>query len=174
MDSANAFPEPPRDTGFDPSRNASETRRAYRAARGGIAMIVQQFMTPDPVVVHPETTLPEAADLMKRGRFRRMPVVRADGELLGIVTDRDIKQAMPSDATSLSIWEINYLIPKIKIAEIMTAPVHTVLESAPLEHAARMMLDNKIGGMPVMNGDRVVGMLTATDILRAFVQGRPD
>lgn len=133
-------------------------------------MTVQQFMTANPVSVHPETPLPEAAELMKRGRFRRLPVLRDDGELLGIVTDRDIKQAMPSEATSLSIWEINYLIPKIKVFEIMTQPVVTVLTSAPLQYAARLMLERKIGGMPVMDGSRVVGMLTATDILRAFVQ----
>jgi acetoin utilization protein AcuB len=137
-------------------------------------MLVQHFMTANPVCVHPETPLPEAADLMKRGHFRRLPVLRDDGELLGIVTDRDIKGAMPSDATSLSIWEINYLIPKIKVSEIMTRPVHTVLETTPLEYAARLMLEHKIGGMPVLHGDRVVGMLTATDVLRAFVQGEPD
>jgi acetoin utilization protein AcuB len=133
-------------------------------------VIVQQFMTANPVCAHPETPLPEAAAWMKRGHFRRLPVLRADGELLGIVTDRDIKKAMPSDATSLSIWEINALIPKIRVSEIMTRPVLTVLESAPLEYAARLMLEHKIGGMPVMNGARIVGMLTATDILRAFVQ----
>jgi acetoin utilization protein AcuB len=133
-------------------------------------MIVREFMTESPVAVRPDTPLPEAAALMKRGHFRRLPVVREDGQLLGIVTDRDIKHAMPSDATSLSIWEIHALIPNISIAEIMTRPVHTVLETAPLAYAAQSMLDHKIGGMPVMRGDRVVGMLTATDVLRAFLQ----
>jgi acetoin utilization protein AcuB len=135
-------------------------------------MTVHDLMTPKPVCAHPETPLPEAAELMKRGHFRRLPVLRADGELLGIITDRDIKEAMPSAATSLSVWEINYLIPKIHVAEVMTAPVRTVLESAPLEYAARLMLEHKIGGLPVMHGDRVVGMLTETDILRAFVEGQ--
>jgi acetoin utilization protein AcuB len=133
-------------------------------------MTVHQFMTLSPIHVRPETPLNEAADLMKRGGFRRLPVLRNDGELLGIVTDRDIKTAMPSDATSLSVWEIHFLIPKIKVSEIMSSPVQTVLESAPLEYAAELMLKHKIGGMPVMKGDRMIGMLTATDILRAFVR----
>jgi acetoin utilization protein AcuB len=132
-------------------------------------MTVREFMTPTPITVHPNTTLPAAAELMKRGGFRRMPVVDDKGQVVGIVTDRDVKQAMPSDATSLSIWEINYLVAKIKVGEIMSHPVHFVLEDATLEYAAEMMLNHKVGGLPVMYGDQLRGVITATDIMRAFV-----
>ena len=134
-------------------------------------MTVREFMTANPVIVPPDTTLPAIAELMKRGGFRRVPVVK-DGHVLGIVTDRDVKQAMPSDATSLSIWEINYLIAKITASEIMSHPVYSVLEDANLEYAAEQMLNHKIGGMPVMFGDQLRGVITATDLLRAFVGHR--
>jgi acetoin utilization protein AcuB len=82
-------------------------------------MLVKDFMTPNPEVVTPEITVPEAAQIMKKGGFRRLPVVKED-RVVGIVTDRDLKEAMPSDANSLSIWELNYLISKLTVGEIMT------------------------------------------------------
>ena len=134
-------------------------------------MTVRDFMTPNPVTVPPDATLPAAAELKKRGGFRRLPVVK-DGHVLGIITDRDVKQAMPSDATSLSIWEINYLVAKIKVSEIMSHPVYSVPEDSSLEYAAEGLLNHKIGGMPVMFGDQLRGVLTTTDVLRAFVGHR--
>ncbi len=135
-------------------------------------MQVREFMTTNPVTVHPDTTLPAANEMMKKGGFRRLPVVDNHRQVLGIITDRDVKQAMPSDATSLSIWEINYLVAKIKVSEIMSHPVHVVLEDSTLEYAAEQMLKYNIGGMPVMNGDQLRGVITTTDVLRAFVGHR--
>lgn len=134
-------------------------------------MTVRECMTPNPITIPPDATLPAAAEIMKRGGFRRLPVVK-DGHVVGIITDRDVKQAMPSDATSLSIWEINYLVAKIKVSEIMSHPVYSLLEDANLEYAAEQLLHYKIGGMPVMYGDQLRGVITATDILRAFVGHR--
>jgi acetoin utilization protein AcuB len=135
-------------------------------------MRVREFMTTNPVTVHPDTTLPATAELMKKGGFRRLPVVNHNNQVIGIVTDRDVKQAMPSDATSLSIWEINYLVTKIKVSEIMSHPVQFVLEDATLEYAAEQMLKYNIGGLPVMHGDQLKGVITTTDVLRAFVGHR--
>jgi acetoin utilization protein AcuB len=135
-------------------------------------MRVREFMTTNPITVHPDATLPTANELMKHGGFRRLPVVDQKGQVIGIITDRDVKQAMPSDATSLSIWEINYLVAKIKMSEIMSHPVHFVLEDATLEYAAEMMLNHKVGGLPVMHGDQLKGVITTTDVLRAFVGHR--
>lgn len=135
-------------------------------------MQVREFMTNNPITVHPDTTLPDAAQLMKNGGFRRLLVVDNNHKVLGIITDRDLKQAMPSDATSLSIWEINYLVAKIKVSEIMSHPVHVVLEDATLEYAAEQMLKHNIGGLPVMHGDQLKGVVTTTDVLRAFVGHR--
>jgi acetoin utilization protein AcuB len=130
---------------------------------------VKNWMTPDPVTITPETTLPEAMSLMKSGGFRRLPVIKG-GDLVGIVTDRDLREAMPSDATSLSIWEINFLLARLQVKEIMSKTVLTVPEDAWLERAAQLMLEHKIGGMPVVRGTQLVGIITVTDVLEAFIE----
>jgi acetoin utilization protein AcuB len=126
-------------------------------------------MTPNPEVVTPEITVPEAAQIMKKGGFRRLPVVKED-RVVGIVTDRDLKEAMPSDANSLSIWELNYLISKLTVGEIMTRDPITVSDTLPLQAAAKLMLEHKVGGLPVEREGRLVGIITVTDVLRAFLQ----
>jgi acetoin utilization protein AcuB len=132
-------------------------------------MKIKNLMTQHVVSVDPKLPIPEAQKRMKEGGFRRLPVLE-NGELVGIVTDRDIREAMPSDATSLSIWEINYLIPKILVKEIMTKNPVTVDQDASVERAARLMLEHKIGGLPVMSGGTLVGMITVTDVLWAFLE----
>ena len=133
-------------------------------------MLVREWMTPNPVTVNPTDTLPEAVQLMKSGGFRRLPVMEG-GKLVGIVTDRDCKEAMPSDATSLSIWEINYLLAKLRIGEIMSKSLVVVQDFMPLKSAAELLLKHQIGGLPVVDdGGKLVGILTATDVLKAYLQ----
>lgn len=131
-------------------------------------LTVAQWMTPNPRTISPETPVLEASKLMRDGGFRRLPVVE-NGQLMGIVTDRDLKEAMPSDATTLSVWELNYLIAKLKVREVMSRPVLTIEATAPLEEAARKLLEHKVGGLVVVDGDQVKGILTITDVLKAFV-----
>ena len=95
--------------------------------------------------------------------------MRLQGKV-GIVTDRDVREAMPSDATSLSIWEINYLITRITVKEIMTKAPVTISEDSSVEQAARLMLEYKIGGLPVMSGTNVVGIISVTDVLWLFLE----
>ncbi len=130
---------------------------------------IRAWMTPKPVTIDPEMSVPDAAALMKKGGFHRLIVTR-NQDLVGIVTDRDLRQAMPSDATSLSVWEINFLIAQLKVKEIMTTNVVTINDDAPLQKAAEVMPERRIGGLPVMNGHEIVGILTTTDVLRAFVE----
>jgi acetoin utilization protein AcuB len=132
-------------------------------------MKIKELMTQHVISVNPTLPIPGAQKRMKEGGFRRLPVLE-NGELIGIVTDRDIREAMPSDATSLSIWEINYLIPKILVNEIMTKNPITISQDASVERAARLMLEHKIGGLPVLSGGTLVGMITITDVLWAFVK----
>jgi acetoin utilization protein AcuB len=132
-------------------------------------MKIKDLMTQHVISVGPKLPIPEAQKRMKEGGFRRLPVLQ-DDELIGIVTDRDIREAMPSDATSLSIWEIHYLIPKILVKEIMTKNPVTVSQDSSVESAARLMLEHKIGGLPVMLGGKLVGMITVTDVLWAFLE----
>jgi acetoin utilization protein AcuB len=129
---------------------------------------VKEIMTTHPITISEDEALPDAALLMKKHGFRRLPVMRGE-RLVGIITDRDVKEAMPSQATSLSIWEINYLLSKLKVKEVMSKPVLTVLEDASLEYVAKLLIKNKIGGVPVLWGDELRGIVTVTDLLRAFL-----
>ncbi|RTH40455.1 CBS and ACT domain-containing protein [Thermus scotoductus] len=132
-------------------------------------MLVRDWMTKDPLTVAPDTPVLEAINLLKNKGFRRLPVVK-DGKLVGLVTDKDLKDAMPSKATTLSVWEMNYLLSKLTVQEVMAKPVITVEADAPLEKAALLMEERKIGGLPVMEGEKLVGIITVTDVLRAFIE----
>jgi len=133
-------------------------------------MLVRDRMTPNPVTVTPETTFPEAFRLMREHRFRRLPVVDKKGRLVGIVVEKDMLHASPSAATSLSVFEINYLLSKLKVEEVMTSPVITVEGDLPVEEAARVMVEHKIGSLPVMDDGKLVGIITETDIFKLFVE----
>lgn len=132
-------------------------------------MLVRERMTHPVIHVAPEMPIHEALNLMKSENIRRLPVVK-DGKMVGIVTEQDLLNASPSQATSLSVWELNYLLSKITVGKTMTKDVITVGEDTPIEEAARIMADNKIGGMPVMRADRMVGMITETDLFRIFLE----
>ncbi|GAB4522437.1 MAG: CBS and ACT domain-containing protein [Anaerolineales bacterium] len=132
-------------------------------------MLVGERMTKPVITISPAIPIAEALDLMKREHIRRTPVVQ-DGTLVGIVSDKDLLNASPSPATSLSVWELNYLLSKVKVADVMTRDVITVTEDTPIEQAARIMADNKIGGLPVMRGKEVVGIITETDLFKIFLE----
>lgn len=132
--------------------------------------MVRDWMIPDPITVGPETTLPQAHRLMMEHSIRRLPVVK-DGRLVGMVTLGDLRGAEPSGATSLSIWEVNYLLSQLHVEEIMTPRPYTVSEDATLGEAAQMMLAHKISGLPVVDeGGDIVGIITESDIFRMVVQ----
>lgn len=133
-------------------------------------MLVGRRMTPNPKTVTPETSLAEASNRMKSEKVRRYPVVTPQGRLVGIVSKDDLLHASPSGISSLSIWEMTYLLSKVKVQDVMTRKVITVAEDTPLEEAARIMLENKIGGLPVMRGEALVGIITESDIFRAFTE----
>ena len=132
-------------------------------------MLVGERMTHPIIYISPDTPINEALNLMKKEHIRRLPVIH-NGKLVGIVSDVDLLNASPSPVTSLSIWEINYLLSKITVKEVMTKDVITVTEDTPLEEAARLMADKKIGGVPVMHGDKVVGIITETDLFKIFLE----
>lgn len=131
--------------------------------------LVRDWMTPNPIVVDPKTTLPEAHKLLKEKRIRRLPVADR-GHLVGIVTLGDVREAEPSDATTLSIFELHYLLAKLTIGEIMTREPITIKPDATIREAAKIMLQHKIGGLPVMEDGKVVGIITESDIFRVLVQ----
>ncbi len=132
-------------------------------------MLVRDWMTADPQTVTAATPVMEAMQRLRDGGYRRLPVVR-DGKLVGIVTDRDLKEATPSKATSLSVYELNYLLSKLTIKEVMTAPVMTIGPDDAIEEAALVMETHRVSGLPVVDHGKLVGILTITDLLRAFVR----
>ena len=133
-------------------------------------MLVKERMSHPVVTIHPELPIMEALNLMKKEHIRRFPVVDKRGRLVGIVSEQDLLQAAPSSATSLSVWEVNYLIGKIIVKRVMTKDVITITEDTPLEEAARIMVDNKIGGIPVIRKRQVVGLITETDLFKIFLE----
>jgi acetoin utilization protein AcuB len=133
-------------------------------------MLVKDRMTPNPVTVTPETSVSEALNVMRQNKVRRMPVVDKRGRLVGIVAEKDLLYASPSPATSLNVYEIGYLLSKLKVKEIMAKEVVTATEDMPLEDAARIMVDNTVGGLPVVRGDVVVGIITETDIFKVLME----
>jgi len=132
-------------------------------------MLVGERMSHPVITVSPDVPVVDALNLMKREKIRRTPVIK-DGKMIGIVSNEDLLNASPSPATSLSVWEMNYLLSKITVREVMTRKVMTVTENTPIEEAARVMVDNKIGGLPVMRNDRVVGIITETDLFKIFLE----
>lgn len=133
-------------------------------------MLVGERMTRNLLTITPNTTVTETLDFMRREKVRRLPVVDKKGALVGIVSEKDLLYASPSPATSLSVWEIHHLLSKLKVNEVMTKEVITVTEDVPLENAARIMADHKIGGLPVMRDDTVVGIITETDLFKIFIE----
>jgi len=120
-----------------------------------------------PVTVAPQTTVTEARTLMQQQRIRHLPVLEHE-RLVGIITDRDIRLVLPSPATSLSTWELHYLLATLTVSEVMTRFVVAVTPVCPLTDAVDLMLRHKIGALPVLEHRQLIGILTRTDILRAF------
>jgi acetoin utilization protein AcuB len=133
-------------------------------------MLVKDRMTPNPITIHTETTFPEAFRIMREERIRHLPVLDKKSRLTGIVARTDLLHASPSPATSLSIFELNYLLANLHVEDVMTRPPITVSEDVPLEEAARVMVEKKIGCLPVMRDGDLVGMITETDIFETFVE----
>lgn len=132
-------------------------------------MLVGERMSHPVISVAPETPIHDALALFKKEHIRRAPVMQ-DGKLIGIISQTDLLNASPSPVTSLSIWEMNYLLSKVTVRHVMTKKVMTVDEDTPIEEAARIMADNKIGGLPVMRNGKVVGIITETDLFKIFLE----
>lgn len=132
-------------------------------------MRVSELISGPPITIPPDTPVLEARRIMQARTIRHLLVVE-DGRLVGIVTDRDIRLNMPSPATTLSVWEVNYLLARLTVREVMTTSVIVVEPARHAHEAASLLLAEKIGALPVVDGDRLVGIVTETDFLRAFVE----
>lgn len=134
--------------------------------------LVSNWMSYDVITITPETRLVDAHNTLQQYNIRRLPVVDAKGNLIGIVTLGDIREASPSDTTTLSIWELNYLLAKFQIKEVMTSNPITIYTIDTIVQAAKLMLENKISGLPVLDpvNDTLKGIITESDIFRLVTQ----
>ena len=133
-------------------------------------MLVGSRMSKPVYTISPETSLDDALSIMEKEHIRRLPVVDRDGSLVGIVTEQDLIKASPSEATLLDKWEIKSLMSTLPVEKVMTRQVITLTEDVLLEEAARIMADRKVSGLPVVRGNKVVGMLTESDIFKIFLE----
>ena len=133
-------------------------------------MLVGERMTRNPVTITEDTSIDDALHLMRERKVRRFPILDKAGHLVGIVSDKDLLHAAPSPASTLSVYEMHYLLAKLTVKKVMSSPVITISPDVPLEDAARIMADNKIGGLPVLDGDKLVGIITETDIFKILLE----
>jgi acetoin utilization protein AcuB len=127
-------------------------------------------MTRNPIFIRPDTPVTEAQGLMKKEKIHHLPVLDKEERLVGIVTEKDLLYASPSIATTLSVFEMTSLLAKLRVDKVMSKDVITAAEDLPLEEAARIMADRRIGGLPIVRGRMLVGMITESDLFRIFIE----
>lgn len=149
---------------------ASEVEERIYAKGVTATMNVKNRMTPNPIVATPKTNYNEALRLMQQNHIKHLPVVDKNNKLIGIVTQGDMLRAEPSPVTTLSVYEIASLLEKVTMEKIMTSPVFAVDESCSITNAAKFMLANEIDCLPVVRDDKLVGIITDTDIFKTFVE----
>ena len=132
-------------------------------------MLVKDIMTKNPVTVAPERSVPEAKDIMTKNNIGKLPVLDKSGALVGILTKNDLIKATPSDATTLDMFELSYLLSKLTVQKVMNKDVKTVSPVATVEDAARLMADYEIGCLPVMENNLIVGIVTESDLFHTFI-----
>jgi acetoin utilization protein AcuB len=132
-------------------------------------MFVRNYMSSNPITIGLDVSFPEAMGMLRRQKIRRLPVVDK-GKLVGIIVEKDLLSNQPSPATTLSIHEMYALLERLRVRQIMSRPVITVEGDCPVEEAARIMVERKIGCLPVMDGERLAGIITETDIFKALVE----
>ena len=133
-------------------------------------MLVQGWMTTEVATVDEDTSMMKASIIMKEKKIRCLPVVEERGKLVGIVSDRDLRDAAPSKATTLDVYELNYLLSSMKIKDIMSKNLVVVKPDETVEFAAILMIENKISSLPVVNNnDELIGIITQTDIFKVLI-----
>ncbi len=133
-------------------------------------MLVGERMCHPVLTITADIPVQDALIQMKRDKIHRYPVVDKKGKLIGLVTQSDLLNATPSEATTLSVWEINSLISKITVDRVMATKLITATEDMTIEETARLMAENNIGGLPIMRGDELVGILTESDLFNIFLE----
>jgi acetoin utilization protein AcuB len=134
-------------------------------------MLVKDRMTSDPVTITTDTSLKDALELVRSKPFRHLPVLDENDRLVGIVTEKSLVYASPIPTTTLSVFEVDYILSRTKVGQVIQGAVVTVGPDLPIEEAARVMIDHRIGCLPVVEDEKLVGIISDTDIFRVFVEG---
>ena len=133
-------------------------------------MLVKDQMTPDPLCGHPEMPVTEAQTLMQQNNIRHLPILDADGKLVGLITQRSLMQALPSDLSEFGPFVVNYVLAKLQAQNIMVREVITIDPDTTIEEAACIMADEKIGCLPVMRDGNLVGIISDSDLFSAMIE----
>ena len=133
-------------------------------------MIVSDLMSKNPICTTPDTSVTDARALMTKEKVNKLPVLDRDSRLVGILTKNDLARAAPSAATTLDMYEMGYLLSKLKVEKVMTKNPVTVQDDEVIEEAARIMADKDIGCLPVMKDDLLVGIVTESDLFHKFIE----
>ncbi|MEA5079742.1 MAG: CBS and ACT domain-containing protein [Anaerolineaceae bacterium] len=133
-------------------------------------MLVKERMTSPVLTISADVPVQDALAQMHKDKVRRYPVLDKHGKLIGIVTEGDLLNAKPSEATTLSVFEVNYLLSKITVERVMSTKVITAAEDTPIEEAAQILADNEISSLPIMRGNSLVGMITETDLFHILLE----
>ncbi|HKL57707.1 MAG TPA: CBS domain-containing protein [Sphaerochaeta sp.] len=133
-------------------------------------MIIERRMTRNPVTATPDMSISEASTLMKQEKVHRLPVLDKDKKLVGLLTEKDILYASPSPASSLSIHEMAYLLSKLTVKKLMSKNVVTINKDTTVEEAARMMVDQDLSCLPVLEGDKLIGIVSKSDMFKILLE----
>lgn len=133
-------------------------------------MLIKDRMTKHPLTIPEDESIADTHRYMQEQNVRHLPVLNKAGEMVGVVAESDLLKAQPSAATSLSTWEIHYLLDRIKVKDVMIREVITTTEDCPIEEAAQLMLEHKISCLPVVRKDKLVGIITEIDLFRVFLE----
>ncbi|MCP4538153.1 MAG: CBS domain-containing protein [Chloroflexi bacterium] len=134
-------------------------------------MLVKDRMSSKPVTVRTDTNLKNALDLVRSNPFRHLPVLDENDKLVGIVTEKSLVYASPTPSTTLSVFEVDYILSRTKVGQVIQGEVVFVRPDLPIEEAARVMIDHRIGCLPVVEGEKLIGIISDTDIFRVFAEG---
>ncbi|MDY7075365.1 MAG: CBS and ACT domain-containing protein [Chloroflexota bacterium] len=134
-------------------------------------MLVKDRMSSSPVTITTDTSLKDAIDLVRGSPFRHLPVLDEDDKLVGIVTEKSLVYASPTSTTTLSVFEVDYILSRTKVGQVIQGEVISVGPNLPIEEAARVMIDHRIGCLPVVVDDKLIGIISDTDIFRVLVEG---
>lgn len=133
-------------------------------------MTVKRMMKKNPITTTAETSIVDVADILKENHIHRLPVLDKKGKLIGVITEKDILHASPSPVSSLSVYEMPYMLSRLKVSNLMTKNVRTIGPDTTVEEAAKIMVDDDLSCLPVIEGEKLVGIVSKSDMFKVLYE----